>query len=309
MVVVLFGVCVIIPTLNEEKNIGILIDSIKKTASGKTEIVVVDDGSTDHTREIAFKKGAIILENTPRRQGPAFGWNRVAHQTKMEILCILGADFLIEDKNFFKKSLDNFQQDKSIVAIRTSYTTKPKTLIEKIVTKKTGNGFEPRFIRRDVFLEIGGFPQIGFGEDQVFVEKLEKYCKETSKKFVFLKDVYFSGHGVQTLEELYKQGFWYGKTSLPFLALAKNPAKQAIFVYLRAFYLLSFILLLFSLGFPVLIFTGLPFFVVFLSKVVAALREKNPYVFLQVFTYLVSGIGIIHGFFVYALGIDRKSGY
>lgn len=307
------GVCVIIPTLNEEGNIGKLIDSIHETSFGETEIVVVDDGSRDKTIEIARQKNALVLVNNPGRQGPAFGWNKAAKITKQDILCILGADFLIEDKNFFRKASEAFEADNSVAAVRTSYTTKQETLIEKIVTKKQGEGFEPRFIRRDVFLEIGGFPQIGFGEDVVFVQKLEKYCHENGMKFLFLKDIFFSGHGVQTLGALYRQGFWYGKTSLLFLSKLEKGGhlgklKQAIFVYLRAIYLVSFVLFIFSWLNPLFLLTGMPFLAIFFSRIIAALREKNPYVALQTATYFVSGAGILHGLAVYVLGLNRTVG-
>ncbi|MET0007124.1 MAG: glycosyltransferase [Candidatus Thiodiazotropha sp. 6PLUC9] len=52
----------IIPTMNEEENIGRLIDSIhlhnKHIAH---EVIVVDNGSTDRTRSIAEEKGATVL--------------------------------------------------------------------------------------------------------------------------------------------------------------------------------------------------------------------------------------------------------
>ena len=46
-------VTVIVPTFNEEENIGILIDQIRKY---NYEIIVCDDGSTDNTREIVKEK-------------------------------------------------------------------------------------------------------------------------------------------------------------------------------------------------------------------------------------------------------------
>jgi glycosyltransferase involved in cell wall biosynthesis len=51
---------VIIITLNEEKNIGPCIDSIKEIAD---EIIVVDSFSTDKTEIIAVEKGAVFIRN------------------------------------------------------------------------------------------------------------------------------------------------------------------------------------------------------------------------------------------------------
>jgi glycosyltransferase involved in cell wall biosynthesis len=52
----------IIPTLNEEKNIGRLIDSIKKYTNDYSSLItIVDNGSTDSTCDIARQKGAMVL--------------------------------------------------------------------------------------------------------------------------------------------------------------------------------------------------------------------------------------------------------
>ncbi|MCM8787783.1 MAG: glycosyltransferase, partial [Candidatus Omnitrophica bacterium] len=52
---------VVLPCLNEEKTIGICIDKIKKVFLKENisgEIIVVDNGSNDSSREIALKSGA-----------------------------------------------------------------------------------------------------------------------------------------------------------------------------------------------------------------------------------------------------------
>lgn len=51
---------VIIITLNEEKNIGLCLDSIKEIAD---EILVVDSQSTDRTEEICIAKGARVVQH------------------------------------------------------------------------------------------------------------------------------------------------------------------------------------------------------------------------------------------------------
>ncbi|HIH15302.1 MAG TPA: glycosyltransferase family 2 protein [Nanoarchaeota archaeon] len=56
---------IIIPALNEEKAIGKVIDEIPKKELKclglETEILVVDNGSTDSTRKIALGKGARVI--------------------------------------------------------------------------------------------------------------------------------------------------------------------------------------------------------------------------------------------------------
>lgn len=50
---------VIMPALNEEDLIGHVIEDIKQSLSF-ADIVVVNDGSTDKTAQIARDKGAIV---------------------------------------------------------------------------------------------------------------------------------------------------------------------------------------------------------------------------------------------------------
>lgn len=52
--------CILIPTYNEEKSIGQLIRQIKNQ---NFDVLVIDDGSKDKTKDIAKKEGIIVLEN------------------------------------------------------------------------------------------------------------------------------------------------------------------------------------------------------------------------------------------------------
>ena len=58
----LHRVSVIIPALNEEKNIAQTISFIQAFAPSNTEIVVVDNGSQDETVAIAESMGVLVIE-------------------------------------------------------------------------------------------------------------------------------------------------------------------------------------------------------------------------------------------------------
>jgi glycosyltransferase involved in cell wall biosynthesis len=77
-------VSVVIPTMNEEKSIGLVIDEVKQ-ALGQTpyEILVVDTNSKDRTREIASEKGAVIIDEPRRGYGRAYktGFERAQADT------------------------------------------------------------------------------------------------------------------------------------------------------------------------------------------------------------------------------------
>jgi dolichol-phosphate mannosyltransferase len=68
-------VAVVIPTLNEERSIGTVIDGVPVAdlmQSGfETDVYVIDGRSTDNTREIAVEKGAHIILEKRKGKGVA----------------------------------------------------------------------------------------------------------------------------------------------------------------------------------------------------------------------------------------------
>ena len=58
------SIAVVIPALNEEKQLGEVIDTIPGFAD---HIIVVDDGSTDRTVEVAEQKGAKVISHRTNR--------------------------------------------------------------------------------------------------------------------------------------------------------------------------------------------------------------------------------------------------
>ncbi|NIM20193.1 MAG: glycosyltransferase [Candidatus Latescibacteria bacterium] len=60
---------IIIPAFNEESSIGLVLDEIPKGEAA--EVLVVDNGSTDRTAEVAKKHGATVLHEERRGYGAA----------------------------------------------------------------------------------------------------------------------------------------------------------------------------------------------------------------------------------------------
>ena len=89
-------VSVVIPTRNEESNIKNVVQSVIRQAPEdvELEVIVVDDGSTDGTVDIARSAGAHVLELG--RQGaegnPALARNRGAAIAKGDPVIFLDAD-------------------------------------------------------------------------------------------------------------------------------------------------------------------------------------------------------------------------
>lgn len=58
---------VIIPAFNEEKVIGSTIEGLKRVLAKNSKILVVDDGSNDHTKYIAVQQGALVVRHPINR--------------------------------------------------------------------------------------------------------------------------------------------------------------------------------------------------------------------------------------------------
>jgi glycosyltransferase involved in cell wall biosynthesis len=56
------GASIVIPACNEERTIGRIVDEIRKLDAGH-EIIVVDDGSSDRTGEVARAAGATVIRH------------------------------------------------------------------------------------------------------------------------------------------------------------------------------------------------------------------------------------------------------
>jgi len=114
---------IIIPTLNEEKNIVPCLNSIfsQNYDKKKLQVVVVDGGSTDKTIEISKKMGAEVMFNPFKveERGRPLAIKKVA---RGEIVSTMDADNLIppKDKDWLKKMIEPFE-DKEIFASETAY--------------------------------------------------------------------------------------------------------------------------------------------------------------------------------------------
>jgi glycosyltransferase involved in cell wall biosynthesis len=82
---------VTIPALNEEKTIAQVIAAIPRRISGvtETEVIVMNDGSTDRTAEVAERAGAMVVNITGR---PGLGY---VFRTGLERAMRRGADVIV----------------------------------------------------------------------------------------------------------------------------------------------------------------------------------------------------------------------
>jgi teichuronic acid biosynthesis glycosyltransferase TuaG len=98
---------VVVPVYNGETTLGRCLDSILSQTLRPSEVIVIDDASTDRTLEVlrayepafARNKVGLIFERLQRNAGPAAARNRGARLAQSECIAFLDADdFWVPDK-------------------------------------------------------------------------------------------------------------------------------------------------------------------------------------------------------------------
>lgn len=85
-------IAILIPCHNEERGIGSVIDGVPlrllKRLGYKTEIIVINNNSTDRTAHIAEKRGATVIVETKKGKGHAIkkGFNSVSNDTAFVVM-------------------------------------------------------------------------------------------------------------------------------------------------------------------------------------------------------------------------------
>jgi rSAM/selenodomain-associated transferase 2 len=169
-------VSVIIPTLNEERNIRTTLEALKTIAP--YEVIVADGGSTDRTREICHSLGVNVL-SVPCGRGRQM--NEGARRAKGDVLLFLHADTrlpptalddvrkALTDPHYvggrFDVKLDNNRWMLGFVGRLISLRSR----LTKVAT-----GDQAIFVRREVFERIGGYPDIPLMEDIALTRVLKR---------------------------------------------------------------------------------------------------------------------------------------
>lgn len=218
---------IIIPTLNEERNVEGAIKSVLKQSFKNFEIIVIDGNSTDKTVKIAKRYCKTLI--APKR-GLANQENYGIKYAKGEFVCILHADTRIVN-NTLKKIYVATKDDRHIVA-GTCYlkcdddSIKFKMLLRLIsfffIIFKTGGCFF--FARKSVFDRIK-FRNKYLVEDFDFFNRVKKLGK-----YKFIVDT----HSITSARRLKNQGIL--KTTIKFAMACFDVMFNIKFVNKRDFY-------------------------------------------------------------------------
>jgi glycosyltransferase involved in cell wall biosynthesis len=174
-------VSIVIPTLNEEQLLPLLLASIERQSCRDYEIIVADAGSTDRTRDVAGSFGATIVDGGL----PGPGRNAGAERAQGEYLFFLDADVQLPD-DFLENAvyeLDDRYLDLATCEIRPLSTHVLDQVVHRFInaTVRASLRIDPKamgfciFVLRRLWQRIGGFDEtVRVGEDAEFVKRAAK---------------------------------------------------------------------------------------------------------------------------------------
>jgi len=309
---------IVIPAYNASKTISKTIEACLAQDHGmdKLEIIVVDDGSADNTKEIVQRYPVKYIYQD--KSGPARARNRGWLTAGGETIFFTDSD-CIPEKSWVLKTLSDYTSE-DIGAVGGSYgIANPESLLAdcvyqeivyrhaKMPKKAKALGSYNLSVRRKALEEVGGYDEryrMASGEDNDLSYKI----LEKGYYLIFDKDIkvlhYHPTGLIRYLKSQAWHGFWRVKLYMDHPAMAKGDDYSSVIDYIQpslslailgliptVFYAPARALLLFLLTLEALL--QLPF-----AIVISKDKKDARYFFLAVVTFLRGfsrGIGMAGG--------------
>lgn len=231
-------ISIVIPTLNEERNIKESLLSLRNQTYKDFEIIIADGGSKDKTVEIAKKYADRVI--VYRGSDISTAKNHGVKEAKGEILVFTDADTKFEN-DWLEKIAKHFE-DKGVIAVGGPVKPLENKFKHRFMFKLTTD-YAARFLklfnfnafigsncayRKDRFIEIGGFDgKLKYLEDNELPNRIRKlgkvvfdsnifvytsarryeeggYIKETLRFWKAYLNLYILGKGVEEAYKLYR---------------------------------------------------------------------------------------------------------
>lgn len=175
------AISIVIPVLNEADNIVALLTSLQPLRERGCQLIVVDGGSKDETRQRAEGSADKILTSRP---GRAEQMNRGAEVASEAILLFLHADTFLPEfaDELIEQGLKETGREWGRFDVKLSGKQPLLKLVGNMMNVRSrwsgiATGDQAIFVKRALFDELGGFPSIKLMEDIALSRMLKKRAR------------------------------------------------------------------------------------------------------------------------------------
>ena len=190
-------VSIVIPAYNEEKCLPAMLEKISAALAivrCDSEIIVVDNESTDETARVAKSFGAKVFTET--EHNIARVRNTGAKNSSGDVLIFVDADTLVPE-TLFQTIADQMKNEKCFGgAVAVDYEPSERQWMNYYLLgwRFWGNLFNMKqgaaqFCRKSIFDKLHGYDEtVYMGEDVMFYWRLSKFAKQKGGRLLFIKD-------------------------------------------------------------------------------------------------------------------------
>lgn len=314
-------ISLIIPARNAEKTLLKCLEAVFKIEQVK-EVILVDDHSSDKTKEIAMSFKLTLLENKGR--GISAARNRGAEYASKELIWFLDSDCIPT-----KETLGKLLEASGDIRAGGYLNANPKNLLSCIIQEEFDLRYSkmPRkstyltacnlLIKKQVFLELSGFDQeIGSSEDGEFSFR----ALDRGFSLTFVKASRVLHHHPTSffsyLKKQLKHGYWVVRIANKHKGKVRGNSYSSFFEHTQLVLILLFYLLLFLVPFldlKLFLFSYLIFLFLLQLPVSFLLFKRSkkllsfiyaPFSFVRLFA---RGFGILKGVVSVVFGFKPRS--
>jgi glycosyltransferase involved in cell wall biosynthesis len=209
------SISVVIPAYNEQELLPALLRSLAVQEVQPHEVIVVDDGSTDATGEVAAREGARVISSSHR--GPAAAKNAGAAVADGELLVFLDADMVCPPRFLGelvspileRRAIGTFTRRIYIANTENRWARAYAALRWSPPDRLLPADFPERWtqfraLTRADFERVGGFEDLGYGEDMSLSERLGELALAADGAILY-------HHHPSSLREIFENGRWVGR--------------------------------------------------------------------------------------------------
>ncbi len=170
------SISIIIPALNEGHSIRATLDAVSRL-SVRAEVIVVDGGSDDETREISSQRGAKVIAS---EGGRGLQMHRGACTAQGDVLWFLHADTIVpaDAVEFIDEALRNPRVIAGNFDVRFSGRGSAAQFMTWLYPQLRRLGLcygdSAIFVRREAYEQVGGFKSFPIFEDLDLLRELRK---------------------------------------------------------------------------------------------------------------------------------------